>query len=109
MIEDEEIEKALDYLRDSSETCAKWTAEKVYLTEYRKVQKAELMKQSNASTAVEREQYAYSHVTYKEMLDTMKEAVYLERKHHFLREAATAKIDAWRTEQSNHRAMGRIG
>lgn len=107
-ITDNEIEKALDYMRDNADDCAKWKAERVYVTEYRKTVKAELMKESNAKTAVDREEFAYSHDRYKEHLEAIKEAVYQDEKHRFLVLAAQAKIDAWRTQQSNQRAMGRI-
>ena len=110
MITEAEIEKALDYLRDNADECAKWKAERVYVTEYRKTVKAELMNDAaeTARTAVEREQYAYSSMRYKEHLEAIKEAVYRDEKHRFLMLAAQAKIDAWRTEQSNQRAMGKI-
>lgn len=108
MITEDDIEKALDYMRDNSDICAKWKAERIYVTEYRKTLKAELMRQSNAKTAAEREEFAYSHADYKKHLEAIKEAVYQDEKHRFLILAAQAKIDAWRTEQSNQRAMGSI-
>ncbi len=108
MITDAEVEKALDYLRDSAEPCAKWRSEKVYLTEFRKVKKAELMKASNAQHANEREQHAYAHPEYLEILGALKTAVFNEARDGFLRDAAEAKIEAWRTQQSNQRAMGRV-
>jgi len=108
MISDDDIEKALDYMRDSAEDCAKWRAEKVYLTELRKVVKANLMKGSTEPSAVGREQYAYSHPDYLLHLEAMKHAVYLDEKHQGLVAAAGAKIDAWRTQQSNQRSMGKL-
>ena len=108
MISDDDIEKALDYMRDSAKDCAKWRAEKVYLTEFRKCIKADLMKQSNEPSAVSREQYAYSHEDYKRHLESMKHAVYLDEKHRALVSAAGAKIDAWRSQQANQRTMGKI-
>ena len=107
MIPDSDVEKALDYMRDAAEPCAKWKAERVYLTEYRKTLKAELMGQSNASTAVEREQFAYSHDHYKTHLLGMKQAVHNDEKHRYLVKAAAAKVDAWRTQQSNRQKRAR--
>lgn len=106
MITDDDIEKALDYMRDHAEDCAKWKAERVYVTEYRKTLKAELMRQSNGKTAADREEFAYSHEDYKNHLEAIKEAVYQDEKHRFMILAAQAKIEAWRTEMANQRALG---
>ena len=108
MISDDEIEKALDYLRDGVEQAAQAKAFKGYLVEYRKVKLAELMGQSDAKTAAGREEFAYAHEEYKEFLVGLREAIYQDTKHGFLREAASSKIDAWRTQQSTHREMGKI-
>ena len=108
MISDDDIEKALDYLRDSIERAALAKANKVYLTEYRKVKKAELMARSNFDAVNQQERFAYAHEEYKEFLLGMKEAIYQDAKHDFLRDAATAKIEAWRTQQSTWRSMDKI-
>lgn len=109
MIPEEDIEKALDYLRDSAETAAQATALKVYLTEYRKTKKAELMALSNEEAVNAQERFAYSHAEYKEFLKGLREANYQAEKHKFLREAAVAKIEAWRTQEANYRGMGKVG
>ena len=109
MISDEQIEAALDYLRDSVDSAAQAKANKVYLTEYRKTHKAELMNQSNEASEAAKERYAYSHNSYKEFLAGLKEAIYQDARHEFMRGAAGAKIDAWRTQSSNERTMGKIG
>lgn len=108
MISDDEIEKALDYLRDSAEDAAQARANRVYLTEYRKTKKAELMGQCSHTNVNAQERYAYAHTEMKEFLLGFKQAVYLDAKHEFLRKAADARIEAWRTEQANQRTMGKI-
>jgi hypothetical protein len=108
MISDDEIEKALDYLRDNAEVAAQAKANKVYLTEYRKTHKAMLMNESNETSEAAKERYAYSHSSYKEFLAGLKEAIYQDARHEFLRGAADAKIEAWRTQSSNQRTMGKI-
>jgi len=108
MISDAEIEKALDYLRDNSLLAAKARAERLYMEEYRKVVKAQLMGKSNESAVGAQERYAYAHEEYAAHLDAMRTAIELDEKHRFLLAAAQAKIEAWRTEQSNYRAMGKI-
>lgn len=109
MISDDDIEKALDYLRDSVEVAAQAKANKVYLTEYRKTKKAELMNKSNEQSEAAKERFAYSHTEYAEFLVGLRAAIYEDAKHDFLREAANAKIEAWRTQQANERTMGKIG
>lgn len=108
MISDDEVEKALDYLRDNGDAAAQAKANRIYLVEYRKVKKAELMKQSNHEATNAQETFAYAHSEYKEFLLGLKEAVYQDAKHDFMREAANAKIEAWRTQQANQRTMGKI-
>ena len=107
-IDDDEIEKALDYLRDNSDAAAQASANRAYLTEYRKVLKAQLMKESKSDALAAQERDAYAHPNYIDFLAGLKEAVYQDMRHKFLLEAASAKIDAWRTEQSTQRAMGKI-
>ena len=103
-ITDEEIDKALDYLRDNARDAAQAKANRVYVEEYRKVVKAKLMKEHGAMSAVLQEREAYSDPRYEQHLDAIKEAVEIDEGHRFLRAAADAKIEAWRTQSSNSRA-----
>lgn len=98
MIEEDQIEKALDYLRDNVESAAQARANKIYLTEYRKVLKAELMGACNESAVGAQERFAYAHEDYKEFLKGLKEAIYQDARHDFLRSAAETKISAWQTQ-----------
>lgn len=104
-ITDEEIDKALDYLRDNADDAAKARAERIYCEEYRKTLKAKLMKEHSTLSAVLQEREAYSDDRYVEHLEVIKEAVFRDEKHRFLRSAAEAKIEAWRTQSSNYRSM----
>jgi hypothetical protein len=104
-ITDEEIDKALDYLRDNADDAAKARAERIYCEEYRKTLKAKLMKEHSTLSAVLQEREAYSDDRYVEHLEAIKEAVFRDEKHRFLRSAAEAKIEAWRTQSSNYRSM----
>ena len=98
MIEEQDIEKALDYLRDNVEEAAQARANKIYLIEYRKVLKAELMGESNEAAVGAQERHAYAHPKMKEFLVGLKEAVYQDAKQDFLRSAAETKISAWQTQ-----------
>ena len=108
MIDDGEIERALDYLRDNAELAAQARANRIYLEEFRKSKKALLMSQSNVEAVNAQERYAYAHPEYQEFLTGLKAAIFEDEKHRFLLAAASAKIDAWRTEQSTLRSMGSL-
>lgn len=107
MNEEIDIFKALDYLRDKAPEYAQAKANRVYLEEWRKSQKAILMQKAQAKgvealAAQEREAYADSE--YQSLLSGIKEAVEREEKLRWMLIAAQAKIDAWRTLESSKRA-----
>jgi hypothetical protein len=106
MISDTEIEAALDYLRDNSALAAQARAERLYMEDYRKVVKAQLMGKCNEAAVGAQERFAYAHPDYAAHLDAMRTAIEKDEKHRFLLAAAQAKIEAWRSEQANQRAMG---
>lgn len=108
MISEGEIEKALDYLRDNAEKAAQARANRIYCEEFRKCKKALLMKQSNAEAISAQERDAYAHPEYQEFIEGLRAAVFEDERHRFLLAAASAKIDAWRSEQANLRTMGKI-
>lgn len=108
MTEDSDIQNALDYLRDNAEVAAKARAERIYIEQFRKSKKAMLKKQSNASSNAAQEDDAYAHPEYIELLDGLKAAVEADEKHRFMLAAASAKIDAWRTQTSFQKIMGKI-
>lgn len=104
-ITEDEIDRALDYLRDNADEAAKARAERIYVEEYRKTIKAQLMKEHDGKSAVIQEREAYADARYVSHLEAIKEAVFRDEKLRFLKEAAQAKIEAWRTQCSNERAM----
>lgn len=108
MISDTEIQRALDYLRDNAEEAAKARAERVYVEEYRKSLKAQLMKEADAKSVAAQEVEAYAHPRYLQHLEAIRQAVEADEKHRFMLSAAGAKIDAWRTEKSFSKSMGKL-
>lgn len=104
-LSDHEIERALDYLRDNADTAAQARAERIYLEEYRKSIKAQIMKEQGDMPISAQEREAYADDRYLRHIDALREAVHQDEKHRFLLKAAEAKIDAWRTKCSNQRAM----
>lgn len=107
MITDEQAEAAVSWLRDNADAAAKAKAERIYMEQWIKTVKAKATAASNAKTATERETEALLSVEYKAGLQAYREAVEADERHRFMREAASAKIEAWRTLCSNLRGMGR--
>lgn len=104
-ISEDEIDRALDYLRDNANVAAQARANRVYAEEYRKTVKAQIMKEHDALPISAQERNAYADPRYVAHLEAIKEAVFADEKHRFLLAAAQAKCDAWRTQQATERAM----
>jgi hypothetical protein len=105
MILDADIEKAVDWLRDNAEDAAKSKAYRVYLEQYRKSLKAIIMAEHKDKPVSAQEREAYSDERYIQHLDILRIAVEEDEKKRFLRVAAEAKIEAWRSLSANHRAV----
>ena len=105
MISDEDVEKAIDYLRDNAEAAAKARAERIYMDEFRKSLKALIMKEHIDATVSAQEREAYADPRYQTHLEALRQAVYRDEKARFMRVAAEAKIEAWRTSSANRRAI----
>ena len=102
MISQKDIEKALDFLRDSAEAAAVNRSNRVYMEEFRKSLKAQLMSDNIDMAVNAQEREAYKNVEYITHLEAMKEAIYQDEKLRFLIEAAKIKISAWQTmEKAN--------
>lgn len=108
MISDEQVESALEYLRDSAKPAAVARANARTLEKYMGVveaqQKAKAIGRSNAAAQDE----ARASPEYKEALEGWKEAVRQDCEYTMLREAAASRIEAWRTQSSNARAEANI-
>jgi hypothetical protein len=104
-ITDEEIDKALDYLRDNARDAAQAKADRIYVTEFRKYLKATLMKEHADLSAVLQEREAYADPRYLQHLEAIKEAVAIDAHNEFLRAAAEAKIGAWQSQGADMRAQ----
>ena len=97
MISQKDIEKALDFLRDSATEAAQNRANRVYVEDYLKVVKANIMASHADKPVNAQEREAYIHLDYLAHLEAIKEAVYEDEKLRFLIDAAKSKISAWQT------------
>lgn len=108
MISEEEVDKALRYLRDSASDAAKARANARYLDAYLKTLRATLkVKHGSGQSNAAAEDAALASPEYRDALDGYKVAVEKDAYCSFMREAAGAMIEAWRTEQANLRAEGK--
>lgn len=103
-ITDEQVEAALDYLRDSAAKIGELTEAAVKADHMVKHILALEMKKYEGS-AVSQEREAKASDAYVSAITTDAEAAGALAAAKALREAAAMKIEAWRSQQANFRAM----
>jgi hypothetical protein len=99
--------KSIDYMIRHSEQYAFAKAEVTYLTEFRKSKKALLFSNAIGNTIADKENYAYSHPEYLEILDDLKKAVAEAERLRWMLVAAQARIDVWRSQEASNRNIDR--
>lgn len=102
-ITQENAEAASEFIRDNSSRIGKAKAERIYLEEFRKSKKALLYNQAPEGSIADRENYAYAHPEYLQVLDALKVAVQEEESLRWLMIAAQVRIELWRTRSANDR------
>jgi len=100
--------KAIQYLIDTAPLYAKAKADRMYLEEFRKSRKAQLMSQAGTEVLGKQETYAYAHADYIGILEGIRQAVETEEKYRWLMTAAQARISVWQTEQYNARLEAKV-
>ena len=102
----QEIERALNYLRDTAKQYAIAKGQCEYMKEFRKSKKALLMvqaEQEGIHAGNKQEVYAYAHEEYQEFLKGLRVAIEEEAKLRHLMKAAEYRIEIYRTQQANQR------
>ena len=104
-----DINDAVDYLYTHGRKYAEARAHRVYLEEYRKSQKAMLMKSAlsdgRAKSAAVAEIEAYADSAYIEVLKGLESAVEAEETYRWGLVSAQARIDVWRSQEASNRAF----
>jgi hypothetical protein len=104
-----DINDAVDYLYTHGRKFAEAKAHRVYLEEYRKSQKAMLMKKAMSSggckTVASAEIEAYADPAYIEVLKGLEGAVEREEELRWGLVSAQARIDVWRSNEASNRVM----
>jgi hypothetical protein len=95
--------KAIQYLIDTAPLYAKAKADRMYLEEFRKSRKAQLMSQAGTEVLGKQETYAYAHPDYIAILEGIRQAVQQEETYRWMMTAAQAKVSYWQTTQFNAR------
>jgi predicted house-cleaning noncanonical NTP pyrophosphatase (MazG superfamily) len=100
MIDINDIDRAVEYLRDSADKAAQARAERLYLDEFTKHLKAKLMKEHIGEAVNAQEREALADPRYLTHLEALKTAIHNDEKYRFLREAAQVKVEVWRSQLS---------
>lgn len=107
-INDESIERALDWLRDNATPAAQARANRIHLEEYRKVIKAQIMAEHLDKPISAQEREAYSDARYVAHLEAMRIAIEEDERMRYLLTAAEARVEAWRTLNANARVQAKV-
>lgn len=99
--------EAIDFLYINATAYAQAKAEVTYLEQFRKSKKAILFNNSIGNTIADRENFAYSHHEYLELLKGLKEAVEKAEMLRWQLIAAQARIDVWRSQEASNRNIDR--
>jgi hypothetical protein len=98
---------AAEFIIKSAKPYAQAKANRMYIEEHRKTLKALLMNESTGKTVSDREQYAYSHKTYQELLQEFKNAILEEETLRIQIKGAELVIEIWRSENASNRNQDR--
>ena len=108
LVTDEMVEAAFDWLKNNAANAAQAKASRIR-AEYRvKQEKAQVFLDAEGTVA-EREAKAMASDAVDECIDYEIEAIERDEFFRNQKEKCIAIIEAWRTEQSNLRAMGKVG
>lgn len=108
MVDDEQAQRALDYLIANANKAAKARAERVYCEEFRKTIKSLQMQQHEGKPIGIQERNAYASAEYQQHLEALKIAVQMDEACRWGMVAAQATLDAWRTQQANRRTEAKV-
>lgn len=104
LIPDSKVEEAFAWLHENADACAEARAHRIYIVEFRKTLKAQLMQQHGKETVGIQEREAYASKDYLDHLNALRIAVANDEKLQFIKQTKFALIEAWRTSAANRRA-----
>ena len=80
-LDDIDIFETLEYIKRTAPKLAKCKADRIYLEEFRKTKKAQLMATQIGDPVNAQERYAYAHSEYLEVLEGLRAAIALEEEY----------------------------
>ena len=101
------VEEALKTMRELSRPLAEAKANRVHIEQFRKSKKAILFSECEEKTIADRENYAYAHPDYLELLEGLKVAVQEEEALKWRMKAAELYIEVWRSQEASNRMVDR--
>jgi len=107
---DEFVQELMESLESKARVYAKAKANRAGLEEDRKITKNELMMVAEADdvhTITKQERFAYSHPTYRAIVNRLKKAIEDEVNAEYDCKLAELQFEAWRTINANERAATR--
>ncbi len=105
MITEDQVDEALELLRTGAVKAAKAHAERVYMQEFRKTVKAQIMQEHDRESGIVQEREAYADPRYIRHLEALRDAIFLDEKESWATVAAKATLEAFKTQSWNERAM----
>ncbi len=105
IVSDSDVQKALDFLRDNATAIGEAKRNAVKADHMLKHTKAMAMKLSGETAVSAQEREAYCSQQYVDAIDRTADAAGEYEEMKSFREAAAAKIEAWRSASANYRAM----
>lgn len=100
-------QKHLRRMWDNAPLLAQAKADRVYMEEFRKTLKAQLMKACGLEAIGAQEREAYAHPDYQAHLEALKEAVRAEEVLRWRMTTDQASVEVWRSTEASNRAMDR--
>ncbi len=108
MISTEDAEGALEFMYDNCSRLAEAKAQKEQIKEFKKIESSRLFLEAPKGSVADRQAWAFSHETYRKLIDGEKEALRKEHELTMRFKAAEATIEVWRTMQANARTEARV-
>lgn len=102
MVTEDQVQRAVDYLRNTAEEYGKACGRLAYLDgNLRRIKSLEMLEAKG--TLGEREAQAYASQAYKEALEQLEEATATRETLRAMRDAAQARFEQWRSEGASRR------
>lgn len=100
--------KAVDFILNNASKYAKAKSERIYIEQFIKSKKAILFRESPEKGVAERENWAYAHPEYRELLKGLQAAVETEETLRWQIVAAQARIEIWRSQEATNRNVDKL-